>query len=171
MSNYNFNGFVPVKIYQSLSSLYMTCISKLPRNAPPPECDQSLAIEESIVEAIDETLSPKAYEMRQKEAQEILLRSQEHILQHMGLIDNSTDQTNSQSEDEDEDEFKDPIRLKSEILLNHYHQLYEVPKPTLMDALPMEQIKNFLRMLLSLCAVAASLYIMIEAGHRNYFLG
>ncbi|XP_050743160.1 uncharacterized protein LOC108029432 isoform X2 [Drosophila biarmipes] len=125
-----FKSFVPVKIYQSVSSLYMTCISKMPRNSTQPECDPRLVIEQALVSAVDQTLRPLDYEKRQREAREILLKSQENLFQEMGLGQSSTQEGGMLTEDDEDGALRGPVRLKSEILLNEYRKLYETPSRT-----------------------------------------
>ncbi|XP_017013841.2 uncharacterized protein [Drosophila takahashii] len=165
-----FKSFIPVKIYQSVSSLYMTCISKMPRNSVQPECDQSLVIEQALVSAVDETLRPLDYEKRQREAREILLKSQENLFQLMGQCPSSTEEENALTEDDEEGAFREPVRLKSKILLNEYRKLYEEPSQTAFkDLLPMEEIKQYMCLLLGLCLLAGSFFILIHCGN-HYFL-
>ncbi|XP_017040787.1 uncharacterized protein LOC108087768 [Drosophila ficusphila] len=168
--NTYFKSFIPVKIYQSASFLYMTCISKLPRNSFWAKCDQSLVIEQALVSAIDENLRPLDYEERQREAREILLKSQEKVFTKMNQSQSSTDQDRF-TEDDEEDDAREPVRLKSEILLNEYQKLYEASSNiSFTSILPKEKIKQYLLLLLSLFVVACSVFFLIQCGNHNYFL-
>ncbi|XP_030556092.1 uncharacterized protein LOC115759318 [Drosophila novamexicana] len=69
-------SIMPVQIYKSTSAIYMTCLSKLSISAFVPECNQKLAVEQAIVQALDETIMPHNYAERQEEAEELLHRSQ-----------------------------------------------------------------------------------------------
>ncbi|XP_064542977.1 uncharacterized protein LOC135431663 [Drosophila montana] len=69
-------SIMPVQIYKSTSAIYMTCLSKLSMSAFVPECNQKLAVEQAIVQALDETIMPHNYAERQEEAEELLHRSQ-----------------------------------------------------------------------------------------------
>ncbi|EDV55117.1 uncharacterized protein LOC6547219 [Drosophila erecta] len=164
-----FTSFIPVKIYQSTSSLYMTCISKVPRNSVQPECDQSLVIEQALVSAVDETLRPLDYEKRQREARKILLKSQENLLQHMNASQMPMDADGNLTDDEDEDDEENarkPVRLKSRILLNEYQKLYEAPTQTVLkDIVPLEAIVQYSWLLLRLLIVAVSVFVLIKCGH------
>ncbi|KAI8037248.1 uncharacterized protein LOC128255708 [Drosophila gunungcola] len=164
-------SFIPVKIYQSASSLYMTCISKLPRSSFQPACDHSLVIEQALVSAVDEKLCPLEYAKRQREAREILLKSQENRYLQMGLSHNSADQDGFLTDEDDDEDGKQPVRLKSEILLTEYRKLYEEPSKTaLVDTLPLKEIKQYMSLALSLCLVAGTVFILVECGKHNYFL-
>ncbi|EDW91595.1 uncharacterized protein LOC6531047 isoform X1 [Drosophila yakuba] len=166
-NNSFFKSFIPVKIYQSASSLYMTCISKMPRNANKPECDQSLVIEQALVSAVDSTLRPVDYERRQREAREILIKSQENLLQHLDPMD-----ADSHLTDDDEDaQCGKPVRLKSKILLNEYQKRYETPPQTeLEDMVPIKAIAQCSWFVLRLLILACSVFVLIYCGHYDYFL-
>ncbi|XP_043644486.1 uncharacterized protein LOC122614079 [Drosophila teissieri] len=162
-----FKSFIPVKIYQSASSLYMTCISKMPRNAIKPECDQSLVIEQALVSAVDSTLRPLDYERRQREAREILIKSQENLLQHMDPMDADSHLT----DDEEDAQCRQPVRLKSKILLIEYQKRYEAPPQTeLEDLVPIKAIAQCSWLVLRLLIVACSVFVLIQCGHHDYFL-
>lgn len=126
-------SFIPVKVYQSVSSLYMTCISKLPRDSIQPDCDQGLVIEQALVSSVDSTLRPLDYKKRQREARKILLKSQENLLKQMHPSQILTDEDNNLTEDDEDEKFREPVRLKSTILLNEYRKLYETPRKTELD--------------------------------------
>nr|XP_016943070.1 uncharacterized protein LOC108019689 [Drosophila suzukii] len=158
-----FKSFVPVKIYQSVSSLYMTCISKMPRNSTQPECDHRLVIEQALVSAVDQTLRPLDYEKRQREAREILLKSQENLFQEMGLGQSSADGGGVLTEDDEDGAFSGPVRLRSEILLNEYRKLYEAPAKTASyEVLLLKDIKQYTWLILGLCIAACSIFTLIH---------
>ncbi|TDG48304.1 hypothetical protein AWZ03_005259 [Drosophila navojoa] len=69
-------SIMPVKIYKSTSAVYMTCLSKISVSAFVPECNQKLVVERAIVQALDESIMPQAYADRQREAEELMHRSQ-----------------------------------------------------------------------------------------------
>jgi len=102
----------------------------MPRNSIQPECDHRLVIEQALVSAVDQTLRPLDYEKRQREAREILLKSQENLFQQMGLDQSSVDEGGVLTEDDEDGAFSGPVRLRSEILLNEYRKLYEAPAKT-----------------------------------------
>ncbi|XP_016991431.1 uncharacterized protein LOC108053333 isoform X2 [Drosophila rhopaloa] len=149
----------------------MTCISKLPRNFIPPNCDQRLVIEQALVSAVDEALYPDEFEKRQREAREMLLKSQENRLIQMGLSRNSTDLEAFLTEDDGDEDYREPVRLKSETLLEEYRNLYEKPSKTdVREYLPLKEIKQYMSLALSFFILACSVFILIKCGHHNYFL-
>ncbi|XP_033153623.1 uncharacterized protein LOC117136711 isoform X1 [Drosophila mauritiana] len=161
-------SFIPVKIYQSVSSLYMTCISKLPRDSIQPECDQGLVIEQALVSSVDSTLRPLDYQKRQREARKILLKSQENLLKLMHHSQILTDSESNLTDDDEDAKCREPVRLKSTILLNEYRKLYEAPKQTKLDYIvSIEEIVQNLWLILRLLIVACSVYALI---HHDYFL-
>jgi len=116
----------------------------MPRNSTQPECDHRLVIEQALVSAVDQTLRPLDYEKRQREAREILLKSQENLFQQMGLGQSSEDGGGVLTEDDEDGPFSGPVRLKSEILLNEYRKLYEAPAKTASyDTLLLKDISKY----------------------------
>nr|NP_001286584.1 uncharacterized protein Dmel_CG33136, isoform C [Drosophila melanogaster]NP_788404.1 uncharacterized protein Dmel_CG33136, isoform A [Drosophila melanogaster]AAO41348.1 uncharacterized protein Dmel_CG33136, isoform A [Drosophila melanogaster]AHN56379.1 uncharacterized protein Dmel_CG33136, isoform C [Drosophila melanogaster] len=161
-------SFIPVKVYQSVSSLYMTCISKLPRDSIQPDCDQGLVIEQALVSSVDSTLRPLDYKKRQREARKILLKSQENLLKQMHPSQILTDEDNNLTDDDEDEKFREPVRLKSTILLNEYRKLYETPRKTELDYIAsIKAIEQNLWLILRLVIMACSVCALIYHG---YFL-
>nr|NP_001286583.1 uncharacterized protein Dmel_CG33136, isoform B [Drosophila melanogaster]AHN56378.1 uncharacterized protein Dmel_CG33136, isoform B [Drosophila melanogaster] len=166
-------SFIPVKVYQSVSSLYMTCISKLPRDSIQPDCDQGLVIEQALVSSVDSTLRPLDYKKRQREARKILLKSQENLLKQMHPSQILTDEDNNLTDDDEDEKFREPVRLKSTILLNEYRKLYETPRKTELDYIASikaivfpiseQNLWLILRLVIMACSVCALIY-------HGYFL-
>lgn len=100
-----------------------------------------------MVSGLDEKLSPEDYQKRQQEAREILLKSQENLLTQTGLKEDTSDEEEEVDTDESEG-MREPIRLKSEILINQYKKMYgpkpePKPEPTLKDILPLGEISEY----------------------------
>ncbi|XP_017077048.1 uncharacterized protein LOC108111919 isoform X1 [Drosophila eugracilis] len=168
----SFKSFIPVKIYQSVSAVYMTCISKMPRDSFKPKIDHSLLIEQAVVSAVDETLRPLDYEKRQQEAREILLKSQENLFEKMDVSQISSEKEALLTDDEDDGEIgNDPVRLKSQVLLDEYRKRYEdTSKTDITDVLPIKEIRQYAWLVLSLFLLACSVFVLVKCGNHNYFL-
>ncbi|XP_017077049.1 uncharacterized protein LOC108111919 isoform X2 [Drosophila eugracilis] len=150
----------------------MTCISKMPRDSFKPKIDHSLLIEQAVVSAVDETLRPLDYEKRQQEAREILLKSQENLFEKMDVSQISSEKEALLTDDEDDGEIgNDPVRLKSQVLLDEYRKRYEdTSKTDITDVLPIKEIRQYAWLVLSLFLLACSVFVLVKCGNHNYFL-
>ncbi|XP_034477744.1 uncharacterized protein LOC117784191 [Drosophila innubila] len=71
----------PVNIYKSASAIYMTSVAKIAPSALNPTCTTELATEESIVQALHESISPNAQKVEYQAAENNLDKEQEQQLQ------------------------------------------------------------------------------------------
>ncbi|XP_030387747.1 uncharacterized protein LOC115634264 [Scaptodrosophila lebanonensis] len=163
-------SIIPVKLYQSGSNIYMTCISKLPRTTKDPNSNNKKAIEDAFVQALETNLSPGPVapsEQQLKGDQPVLIRSEIRF---------------KHRKDPNKKEKSDLNILKSQVLLEQYQRLYndkpkEMSTPCKRNTVGRKDhgghgnvFKNIFSLILSGLLLLITLYVLIEVGDRNYFL-
>ncbi|KAH8269416.1 hypothetical protein KR018_002796 [Drosophila ironensis] len=193
MQSVDLKSFKPVKVYKSTSYIYTTFISKMPLESPVPPCNEDELLEQSIVQAFDQTVCPKSYKKRQDEAKEILTKLQSEYdsasefppdTASESALDSALDSAKPDNSstvgtadadpdsEDDEDSMREPVRLRSEVLLNRYKALYEYESApvSIWDSVAPNSRMAALVMVMTFCGLALSAYGLIQAGEMNFYL-